>query len=252
MRKLTGLLYKDLYLNRFAYIAILACGIVFENLSLVMTWFGNASDGIDMSENSVILCAFDLMGAIVAFFFMQSMNKSLLSSDENKAWASFIISTPASSKYHILAKYESTLIVNFSLYVFSMIIFAAHDIICPPIASVSGLIPFFLCFNLIMFAIEAPFMFRFSTKYADAARIAPILLLFFIVIIYLLFGDISFLSGEMDSFIEAFLNILSGKRESKVLTLISTVLPFVTIIFYVTSYKISCKLYRKGVESYAK
>lgn len=252
MRKLTSLLYKDLYLNRFTYIAILACGIVFENLSLIMTFFGNASDGIDMSENGAILSIFDLLGMLVAFFFMQSLTKALLSSDENKAWASFIISTPATSKYQVLAKYESTLILNFSLYVLSLIIFAAHDIICPPTVSVSGLLPLFLCYNLIIFAIEAPFMFRFTTKYADAARIAPILLLFFIIVVYLLFGDISFLSGEMDSFIDAFFDILSGKRESKVLTLISAVTPFVTIILYVASYKISCKLYRKGVESYAK
>ena len=60
------------------------------------------------------------------------------------------------------------------------------------------------------------------------------------------------LSGEMDSLIDRFFDILSGKRESKVLTLISAVTPFVTIILYAASYKISCKLYRKGVESYAK
>ena len=103
MRKLTSLLYKDLYLNRFTYIAILACGIVFENLSLIMTFFGNASDGIDMRENGAIISVFDLLGMLVAFFFMQSLTKALLSSDENKAWASFIISTPATSKYQVIA-----------------------------------------------------------------------------------------------------------------------------------------------------
>lgn len=44
------------------------------------------------------------------------------------------------------------------------------------------------------------------------------------------------------------IDILNGRRGGTILVAVSALAPFMIGLFYVLSYKISCKLYVKGVE----
>lgn len=104
-------------------------------------------------------------------------------------------------------------------------------------------------FMLILFlnAIEIPFIVRFGYRKGVNLKAVIFVLVIAAVGIYFLFGDIS-MFGSWEDFMQFIIDILNGRRGGTILVAVSALAPFMIGLFYVLSYKISCKMYVKGVE----
>ncbi|MBQ8903219.1 MAG: hypothetical protein IJY73_02830, partial [Oscillospiraceae bacterium] len=86
---------------------------------------------------------------------------------------------------------------------------------------------------------------RFGIIFGNTVKFGSLGVLFFIGIIYFLFGDISFIL-ESENLLETVMALLS----SDVAMIILSIFPAVSILLYWVSCKISIPLYIKGVEAY--
>ena len=78
-----------------------------------------------------------------------------------------------------------------------------------------------------------------------------VILLLFAGMVYLLFGDLS-IFGEPKKIAESLIKIINGEGVPDALLIIMGIFPYFSIVMFYLSYKLSCRLYIKGVESFEK
>lgn len=177
------------------------------------------------------------------FFMTGTMNAELFRNDENPLWQSFVGSTPQSFRGQIQSKYYITLIVNL------VVLFAGFVTDCAVVlllndlqASALLIIYVIFCIMIIGNAIELPFLVRFGSANGLNIKLCMMVLVPTVVGIYVLFGDISMFLGE------DFMTVLEKLLGEATAMWVQALLPFVAIVLYYGSYKLSLKLYRKGAE----
>ena len=95
-------------------------------------------------------------------------------------------------------------------------------------------------------AIELPFAFRYGTEKGGKVKVIALIVILDSILLYGLFGDISFLLGENPW--EALKRMLS----TGVMIWVLALLPYVSCMVFYFCYRISLKVYTKGVDSYEK
>lgn len=123
---------------------------------------------------------------------------------------------------------------------------------------IAGIFVIFL-FSLTTFAraVEFPCYIRFGKKNGNKYRSVALFAIFLLITVYVLFGDLSiFMSKE--AFSELVMYIAAPDPSMDVPPIIKGITTFVylfpaiSFVAYYFSYKISVKLYKKGVECYDK
>ena len=112
-------------------------------------------------------------------------------------------------------------------------------------ASSSIICHMFFCMKLILLAIRVPIHVRFGSAMSFPVQIAGIILITSGILIYALFGDISFFMEDHD-LLTMLIEYLSSEKVIFALSLV----PYIAVAMYYLSYRISLALYRKGVETY--
>lgn len=239
-----GLLYKDLIVQKVNLICI---GIVIFLLPMPL-WIMANDEYQDEGLAAMLMCS----GTYCIIFFIIGMFQSaMFEHDETKKWSGYITSSPIATEGQVASKYLMSLIISIIALFWCYIV----GIICETIFE--GMTsPFSLCvglfyFQLFMRAVEFPFVARFGCKSGAAIKGAVFVLIILAAAVYGLFGDISFI-GSFDSVMDKLISILSGDGISSYAMLILSLLPFICIALYYASYRISCRLYLKGIESYEK
>ena len=240
---MNGLLYKEFRQNR--SMLLIACGIALVLLIMPIKAVIEASDSkILLFKAAFTVAVFFLTGAVQQIFFQ---------SDEQKLWAYFISATPKSVEGMLWTKYTAVFMVSGICFIYCFIadcalcIFAEDSMIAPIIDQL-------IYIQLFLRAIEIPFWVRFGTKRGSMVKAAFALAIIFAAIIYLLFGDLSIFNLEK-SFADSVYEMLSDFTEGNVpdwVFLVQGIFPFAAAALYYFSYKISCKLYLKGVEEFDK
>jgi uncharacterized membrane protein YciS (DUF1049 family) len=104
---------------------------------------------------------------------------------------------------------------------------------------------FFL--QLFLRAVETPFLVRYGSKSGKQVKLLVLLGAVFLVIVYLLFGPLP----DSDTVFETIVNWFSGENKlSGMLLGAAAILPYMIVALYYVSYRISCRLYQRGVEAY--
>ena len=93
-------------------------------------------------------------------------------------------------------------------------------------------------------AVTMPFLIRYGGDKGLATAGIALGAVVFTVIVYFLFGDISFL--YVDDPMGAIMELLTSEG----MLFITAILPYISLLLYYLSYRISLKLYRKGAEDY--
>ena len=152
---------------------------------------------------------------------------------------------PQGGKGHIESKYWYILIQ----YLFVLYITFLTNIVTYGISggafSASLLLVTIFCWRLLLSAIEIPFVIRFGSKKGMSIKGLMIGFIIFLVMIYFMFGDISWLINS-DAPIKAFIEWL---KIGKIILALS-LLPFFSMAAYWLSCKISVRVFRKGAENY--
>ncbi|MDE5620961.1 MAG: ABC-2 transporter permease [Ruminococcus sp.] len=234
-----GLIYKDFIVNRksifIALGSVLYCGI--------MIIIPNIIDSVE-EDIGMFLSLYGLLMFFTIFLISGAFQGNMLKGDESKRWAYFITSTPMMKK-HIEAKYWFIMIISLSTVFITAIFDAVSIFFNAESLQVFIMISFYI--QLLMRAVEIPFCVRFGTSMGGYYRLGIFVLLLLVIGIYLLFGDLSHF-GSMDAFYEWVFKALNGSIRT--LQIFIAVTPFISTGMYYLSYKISCRLYLKGVENF--
>lgn len=231
-----GLLYKNFLLYRVELIVIGCIQLVASATVVLLAAGSRLSEYINISYMALYFCVFLCSGLFESMMFTP---------DENRVTSSFIISAPGGAKGHIQSKYYTILVINLAILACCIMTDAAACAISGTTAY-SACVPclFFFCMNLLFSAFSTPFYIRFGSVYGNGAKYGVLGVLGLVVVIYALFGDITFLFG--DDPVAAITEFLTSGNALLVLSLI----PTASVLLYYISYLLSLKLYRKGAENY--
>ena len=233
-----GTLYKNLFQYRLELI-IFGIFQLISSVALITFAAGCKDYEVDnVPFLSVIICW--------CMFFMSTIfEHQLFMCDENRTISSFIISTPNGAKGHVAGKYYTILLVNIAILVWY---FWTDVIVCvvlgTTVYSMGAVLVILFSFNLIYSAYSNPFYLRFGVTFGNNMKFGVLGVAIFLIGLYLLFGDISFLLG--DDPVKKITEFLTGGMPMLILSLVP---PFSVVLYYL-SYRLSVAMYRKGVESY--
>lgn len=239
-----GLLYKDLVLFKkslFILAIITFIGIASRlGITYLQTTFGifHEEDALDLIFlNTVVYFCF--------FIMIPFLSTQLFTPDEKPASVCFLFSTPSAAKGQIQSKYYFLLLVNLAvLFVcfladtFTMLMLGEYA------SSATMVCIIFFSINLILLAIRIPFNIRFGSSVSFEVQIVYITLFSTIFVVYALFGNISFFFQE-----DILKSLMDYLQSEKVIFIISFI-PYISVLMYYLSYRISLALYRKGGDTY--
>lgn len=241
-----GLLYKNFMTSR---IHLVALGSMLFFIGLMSTTIAsveahNMKLGLSEPNESSIVALMGMMFFLI-FFLIEPLSSGIFALDEKAITCSFFFSTPQSAKGLIQSKYYFILLMDLGVLFGCFLIDTILLIIMGEFA-VSYLTVCVILFSitLILLAIRIPCYVRFGAKMGPEIQGLFILMFICLIVIYALFGDISFL------FEENILESLSAYLQSPKVIFVLSLLPYAALFLYYLSYRISLVLYRKGVESY--
>ena len=237
-----GFLYKDFRVALKSWFMILGLYLLL-NVILIPAVF----NGMRMKSDEQDTGIFVLM--IVLFFYMlyllvSACGKEIFQGDEKMLWQCFAISTPGAMKAQIQSKYLVILTMNLGITFVCMI----SDTLYVLIAGDAGIsmtiaLLFLFCWNIIKESVSLPFVYAFGVSYGNSVKILMLSVGFFLVTVYGLFGDISFFLNK---------NILESLKEllgSGNVIWVLAIMPYIAMLAYYVSYRISILVYRRGLEN---
>lgn len=246
-----GLLYKDFCILKKNICSMALAWLVFS-IPLFLPASVWEKSGLLTGMMTAQTFTFAIMPAIIyiaLFTCISTFQGSLFEHDERKVWSNYITASPVGYKEQVLSKYYMTLITSFAVVVWGYICDLFSSISAGQIGSASGIYITFFYIQIILQAIEYPFLFRFGQKHGNTYKVAMLIIAFYGIMIYLLFGK---LPENLSDNVFGFLFGLAA-NETALPTIamgILAILPYIAAILFYLSYKLSCKWYLKGVENY--
>lgn len=237
---MSGLLYKNFRINFSSFLLALIVTLI----SCAITIAASILDGTDLiteDDGAMLFFVLYYFG-----FMMPSLSSSLLfEADESKTASAFAMSLPQGGKGHIEAKYWYILIQYLLVLFITFLTDTVTYVILGGTFSAAILLVFIFSWRLLLSAIEIPFIIRFGSQKGVSIKGLVTAFIAMLAIVYLMFGDISWLINS-DKPLKAFMEWLESGR---ILFLIS-LFPFISCAAYYLSCKISIKVFRKGAENY--
>lgn len=245
---MTGLLYRELKLNRAKMIGFAFGMLIYPVLFTVLFATNSGETDSILGRLSIVMFG---MAAFIAFLVGGVFQDTMFKDDDRKKWAYYITSTPTGIKGYMGAKYIialfwSMLTVTLLVLCNSIAIDTNHDV-----ADASSVYIGFFCLQLFLRAVEFPLMARFGGKTGKTVKLVVLVALAMAGLIYFLFGDTSAFA-DMDSFWEKVISAVEDPTSVKKLCLVISILMAVVLPLYYLSYRLSVKWYLKGAENYAK
>lgn len=180
------------------------------------------------------------IAAIASYIINTSAQTTLISCDHNSRFYGFILSAPNGKLKLIFGKYLGALLIGIVETAIFLLAKLALGIDVEPIIIVA------LTFiQLLMFAIEAPFIVWFGAKVGQAVKgciFGGLIMAFFV---YILYGDSSFITNGVDY--SAILDFISKiQNDSGLQRLLLFGLCGGTLVLYIASTLISLALVKKS------
>lgn len=236
---MAGLLYKDFVAIRGKVYVI--CAVV----GMLLVALLRVNTNTDEMEYLLVMTMF----CLVIFLFMLLNNKietDILQVDEARKQKQYCVSLPVTKKQYVETKYVFMLLTIYFMQAFctllcNVLMIDYRTELCVNMLSVVGsLVPIISCIVLLVMSIELPFFIGFGYKKGNTLKQTIIVLIFFAVLIYLMFGDLSlFQNASVDALAEVILN------NQDVMTALQVFSPCLTLIVYYISYRISCALFER-------
>lgn len=188
-----------------------------------------------------------LLCILIAFLIAGMIEGLIFEGDDKKSFGFFLTSTPDGIRRYIITKYElgfvMILLTLFSVQLGDWVmtlVCAAYDVEWQGFAEVMIYLSFL---QIALRAFEYPFTVRFGVRAGSYIKTAlGTLLALFAAVIFIVFED---------KLVPLFSDF-SLKKLSRGANVFVSVFPVLSVLLYLISFKISCKLYPKGVERYDK
>lgn len=231
---MTGLVYKEWKQNRCFILSMILCGAV--PLCFLIEK--------DIFKDINILRTF---GMISAFLVAGGLQTMVLRGDDRKLWGYWITSTSEGYKGFLRVKYEMVfsmvVLFMFSLQMFDELFCAiAADIGLTEVGDIGNIGITLVFIQLLLRAIDIPFTLRYGNKKGSLIKLIYSLVFTIIISVMILtnFCNFSVILFE------------TGKKlfNADNLSLVFGVFSVLVLVIYYLSYRISCRIYLKGVEQY--
>ena len=233
---MTGLVCKEWKQNRWFILAMILCG--FAPLLVLLLMRGEIPDAGDT--------ALRIGGMIAGFLAAGALQMLVLRGDDRKLWGYWITASADGYKGFLRVKYEM-IFAMIVLFLFTLqcvdrgYCAAAADTGMTGVGEISG-IAVLLCFvQILLRAIDIPFVYRFGSKKGSLIKLICLIVLVIVMLALLILN-----AERFDTIIEMGKKVFSALNSS----LILSVGLVVCLSLYFLSYRITCRLYLKGVEQY--
>lgn len=266
---MTGLIYKELWQNRktlwLCALAAPCCFLLFLLMGLLPAAAGQSTIqelfGDLMGKGDETSLPIATVYCIIMPFFMAGIAAlGIFGQDETKKWGYFTASHPKGVQGAMYAKYVLIFLMSVITMVSvtltdELLMLTDHLILGTPreeIVSYSMFAMIFVFVQLFLRMFDIPFIIRFGKKRGESVKVLMVGGLFVGAFLYALFGP---LPGDDTEFLVNFVDKLYAFMQGEgpdISYYLLAGLCWVTIIGYYVSYRISCKLYMKGVEQYDK
>ena len=250
-----GLIYKDLYLVKGKVLAGCASILFLIASTYVVYTFvgGKVLFPIDLAAIITDLMIALYVGALSYGYIVKT--------DTKRQWGFYGMSLPGSERLVVGAKYMTVFIMYFISYGLCVLNDIIIGLIFGKTVDMSLFVLMFMLLQMFLNAIEMPLAFRFGMDKAAGIRILIVSMLFVLLSIYLLFGNIEWLMAE-DGLVKTLIRLFNGntdpiaisgelQRFIKRFTYINYielgVFTHLMVLAYYISYRISCRVFRKGV-----
>lgn len=237
---MAGLLYKELIINKKSLLIFLGT-ILFISFGLIAILM---DDETDPGTAAGILPLFYFM----LFFLTGMFQPNIFEPDESKKWAYFVSSTPAMVRGQIYSKYMAGFCMTLFCMLLCQVLDMAAAFILGEQTMAMAAVYIFVYAQLFLRAVEYPFIVRFGSRIGSVYKMASFFVVIFIIFVYLLFGDLSFL--DKNDIFGLIYGILDGSAFSDNALFVISLCPYLAIASYYLSYRLSCKFYLKGAESF--
>ena len=239
-----GLLYKDLILFKKSLFTLGLITFIGIASHLGITYLQTTSV-IFHEEDALNLIFLNSMVYFCFFIMIRFLSTQLFTPDEKPVSVCFLFSTPPAAKGQIQSKYYFLLLVNLAVLFVCFLADTLTMLMLGEYATSATMVCIiFFSINLILLAIRIPFNIRFGSSVSFEVQIVYITLFSTIFVVYALFGNISFFFQE-----DILKSLMDYLQSEKVIFIISFI-PYISVLMYYLSYRISLALYRKGVDTY--
>lgn len=234
---MAGLLYKD-------FVAVK--GKVLVSVALLVMLFFVVCSIVVTSENFFIMTGAMLIWVLfmLPLSVPLTLMDALFGADAGKKKKGYLHSLPVDKKQYVASKYVFVLI---TYYVILSCVIIVATFMNPPITEhlsatwfevLGGIFPLYICICLIISGMEMPFFVVLGGKAGNAVKTLMLAIVFFMIMAFMLFGDLSVLE-RFD--VEAILEYLEAHPEISLG--IQFGVPLAAGIVYYISYRISSALY---------
>ncbi len=248
-----GLLYKDFCVAKKTFL-FLGAGALVLSVLLFLPW-GKMLAGQELAGGIAYaeLMAYVHMPMFVyifLFIMVSGVQTGLFVHDERRVWSNFIAASPIGYKGQVLSKYFITLTLSFAVVVWGFVCDNICMLTSGYYGSASGIYTTIFYIQIILQAIEYPFIIRFGQKHGNTIKVLLFAAFGFCGIVYLLFGKLPE-NFSIDSVFDYIMRLMMKETVLPTVLLGAlAVLPYVSAVLFYLSYKLSCRWYLKGVETY--
>lgn len=251
----TGLLYKELKQNKLLITLAAVTPILLTVFPIFFTIFGVMSGNTEIDQVFEVLTndIIRMLMWLIGLFVVSGLMSEVFKGDDKKLWAYFIVSTPQGVKGFIYRKYVITLLISV-IYMTSGVFaetmlatvtyFGTGEEIAFSMLTMYAAGVFML---MLIGAFDIPFTVRFGSKKGSLIKMISMLLLCGIIV-----GVFCILPAPVQEAIINTVDSLFNGNGNNTLLLILSLSPYIAFGAFLFSYKVSCKIFMKGVNEYDK
>ncbi|MGN0634096.1 MAG: ABC-2 transporter permease [Oscillospiraceae bacterium] len=250
-----GFLYKELKQNKRSICAVISLPffiLVFITCCLAIVSLSNEYGGDGWILRTLTSTVFRIVAIAVGFLVTSSLLLSVFHGDDKKLWAYFIACAPNGINKFLYTKYVLSFAMCGLFFVSSYIAdtltatirwFAFGE----EILSFTGILIMIFFVLIFQNSFSIPMMLRFGEKRGAIINVIIILCLAILAIVIF-----SIIPTAVQDKVFAWLSGFMTGDHGDLTTLLTGIFPILSVGAYILSYKLSCKIFMKGVNEYDK
>lgn len=232
-----GLLYKDYIAVKGKYFLMALFGQFLLVAAIRLTVVDEVLDHVLPALVMMMLCC---LAAVLPLFF----EPSLMKADEGRKQKQYFLSLPVSRRQYVASKYIFLAIAFYIIQSVATFEFLMCQVnmksveMSAKVSTFQMLVPTFIALCMVICALELPFFVGMGVKKGMAAKESLIFIVFFLVVAYVMFGDLSIVEeANVMSLIDYFM------KHPEISLTVQVLSPIVSILSYYISYLISARFF---------
>lgn len=240
---LKGNLYKEVKQNRIMILVMVLLPFFAALFSLLIAAYVSGNEFLDIVY---YLCL------VLSMFIVSSVMSNIFMNDSKKIHGYFIIASPNGVKNHIMNKYLIGIILTGVFTAASIVSGGIYRAVCGFITGMNVKISFawYMLIALVIpvtLAFDVPFIIRFGVKRGSLLKTISMIVISTIIIVFAVYAPESMKYNIMET-LSGIWDKIKLMDIKKLKSAAMIVLPLVCAVIYALSYKISCALFKKGIE----